>query len=65
MEPRHQLLALCHDDGTNRSGCAEYVCLMLNQAGRPTGEFVSVTVWDDASLGANLTPKRLGRASCP
>ncbi|MCR9123019.1 MAG: hypothetical protein NXH91_12180 [Phyllobacteriaceae bacterium] len=52
------------DDGTDRSGYAQYICLLLSQAGRPQGEFVSVTVWDYASM-ATQSPKRLGRANCP
>lgn len=51
------------DDGTDRSGFGDYLCLVLNQAGRPQGEFVAVTIWDVKGLGTNNS-KQLGKASC-
>lgn len=49
------------DNGTDRSGYADYVCLLLNEAGRPQGEFIAVTVWD--ALGTNNS-KQLGKTYC-
>ncbi|MDZ7822946.1 MAG: hypothetical protein U5K75_02170 [Ahrensia sp.] len=51
------------DDGTNRSGFAEYFCFVLRDAGRPDGEFVAITLWDHASI-LNNSPKQLGKAIC-
>lgn len=51
------------DNGTNRAGYADYICLVLNQAGRPQGEFVAVTVWDVKGLGTNNS-KQLGKTYC-
>ncbi|MEL7454318.1 MAG: hypothetical protein AAGJ50_13210 [Pseudomonadota bacterium] len=51
------------DDGTDRSGYASFVCLLLNQAGKPEGNFVIVTAWDHVSTATN-NPKQLGKAQC-
>lgn len=51
------------DDGTDRAGYAESVCLLLNEAGRPQGEFIAVTVWDVKGLGTNNS-RQLGKAYC-
>lgn len=51
------------DDGTRRDGYASYLCLVLNQAGRPQGEFVSISVWDAATAGTN-SPRKIGQAMC-
>ncbi len=52
-----------NDDGTSRDGFASYLCLVLNEAGRPQGEFIAVTAWDKASM-ATASPKQLGKAYC-
>lgn len=51
------------DDGSSRDGYASYMCLVLGDAGKPEGEFVSVRVWDHRSMATN-SPKQLGQASC-
>ncbi len=54
---------LVDDDGSSRDGYAEYVCILANDAGRPDGRFVAVTVWDRASASTS-NPKQLGKAYC-
>ncbi|APX70520.1 MULTISPECIES: hypothetical protein [Brucella] len=51
------------DDGTNRRGFGEYICLVLNQAGRPKGKFVSVSLLDHAAFMRG-EHKELGKAVC-
>lgn len=51
------------DDGTRRDGFAEYLCLVLTEAGRPAGEFVVVKVWDHAAMVKDNL-KEIGRAEC-
>lgn len=51
------------DDGSDRSGFAEYFCMVLNDAGRPAGETVIVSIWDHAAiLKSDL--RKLGSATC-
>lgn len=50
--------ASVRDDGTDRSGYAEYLCLILHEAGMPAGHSTTITIW-------NLSVERkLGRFSC-
>lgn len=51
------------DDGSPRDAYASYICLLLNQAGKPQGELVSVTAWDAATAASN-NPHQLGKANC-
>ncbi len=51
------------DDGSNRSGFAEYLYFVSSDAGRPDGEFIAITVWDRASMAGN-SHKQLGKANC-
>ena len=51
------------DDGSDRTGFAQYVCLILNDAGRPEGTFAAITVWD-AKAATTAQPKQLGKAYC-
>jgi hypothetical protein len=49
------------DDGTNRNGYAEYICLVLSEHGIKGGV---VRIMDEAS-GQRGQWKELGKASCP
>lgn len=51
------------DDGTDRTSFADYVCLLLNDAGRPQGEFIAITVWDAMGQGTD-NPIQLGKSYC-
>ena len=51
------------DDGTNRRGFADYICILLNDAGKPEGEFVAVTIWDRASMATD-SPRQIGKSQC-
>ncbi|WP_146226090.1 hypothetical protein [Phyllobacterium leguminum] len=51
------------DDGTKRSGFGEYLCLVLNQAGRPKGRFVAISLLDYAAM-LRQEHKELGKAIC-
>ncbi len=51
------------DDGTNRSGFGEYLCMVTTQAGRPAGQFVAISLLD---YSATLRGERveIGKALC-
>lgn len=51
------------DDGSNRDGYADYMCLVLHDAGMPKGDFVVIRILDAASL-ARDEMKELGRSEC-
>lgn len=51
------------DDGTNRDGYADYICLVLGDAGMPKGDFVIIRILDAAAL-AKEEMKELGRSEC-
>lgn len=51
------------DDGTKRNGYAQYLCFVLNDAGRPKDEIIIITVWDRAAMAKNNL-KELGKATC-
>ena len=51
------------DDGTDRRGYGEYVCILLNHAGKPVGEFVAITVVDYAAM-LKGDFRQLGKAPC-
>ncbi len=54
---------LMDDDGTDRRGFADYICILLNDAGKPEGEFVVVTIWDRVSTATD-SPRKIGKSQC-
>lgn len=57
------LWASMRDDGTRRDGFANYLCLILAEAGKPSGDLVIVHVWDAAKM-AREEMVEIGRAEC-
>lgn len=51
------------DNGSNRDGYADYMCLVLHDAGMQKGDFVVIRILDAASL-ARDEMKELGRSEC-
>lgn len=51
------------DDGSNRDGYADYVCLLLSEAGMPQGEHITIRILDAAAL-SNDQMTELGRGQC-
>jgi hypothetical protein len=51
------------DNGSRRDGYAEYICFILADAGMPDGTFVSISIWDAATMNSNKL-KKLGQANC-
>ncbi len=51
------------DDGSDRSGFAGYLCMLVSDAGRPDSSIVIVSILDAAALARNER-KELGKAEC-
>jgi hypothetical protein len=51
------------DDGSRRDGFADYLCLVLKDAGMPKDKFVVIRIWDAFSL-AREEFKEIGRSEC-
>jgi hypothetical protein len=51
------------DDGSRRDGFADYLCLVMHDAGMPSGDFYVIRVWDAAAM-ARDEMKEIGRAEC-
>ena len=51
------------DDGKNRDGFGQYLCFVLDDAGRPAGQLVAVTIWDVSTVSSS-SPRKLGAAIC-
>lgn len=50
-------------DGTPRDGLAQYICLLLHEAGMEPGDFVVVHIWDaSAMVRGDLV--EIGRFDC-
>lgn len=56
--------ASVQDDGSNRDGFANYLCLVLADAGMPEGASAIVHVWDAASMPGDGEMRELGQADC-
>lgn len=50
-------------DGTPRDGLAEYMCLVMLDAGKPPKEFVVVHIWDAAAMARGALVE-IGRSDC-
>ena len=51
------------DASSRRDGFADYLCLVLSEAGRPQGEFTAITIWDAAAIRAGDL-REIGKAYC-
>lgn len=51
------------DDGTRRDGYAEYLCLVLYDAGMPIGGYTVIHVYDAAAMAAGES-REIGRFDC-
>lgn len=51
------------DDGTRRDGFANYLCLILAETGKPSGDLVIVHIWDAANM-ARENMVEIGRTEC-
>lgn len=51
------------DDGSNRDGFAEYVCLEIMDAGMEVGDFYVIHIWDAAQMAREKLVE-LGRDEC-
>lgn len=50
------------NDGTSRDGFANYLCLVLSDAGLPKGEGVQIRIWDAAQMANDLV--QIGEGYC-
>jgi hypothetical protein len=50
------------DDGTSRDGFADYLCLILSEAGRPEDQGVTVRIWDASVMRDEL--RQIGEGRC-
>lgn len=51
------------DDGSRRDGFAEYLCIVLYDAGMPVGGFTVIHIWDAGAMASGLM-KEIGRYDC-
>ncbi len=51
------------DDGSNRDGLAQYLCLVVNDQERPPNSIITISIWDAAAM-ARQQMKKLGQTSC-
>lgn len=51
------------DDGTDRSGFADYFCTLLHSAGMEDGDFIVIKIWDAAAMAKDEMVE-LGRSEC-
>lgn len=50
------------DDGSPRDGYANYLCLVMSDAGLPAGNRVRIRIWDAAVMRDEL--RQIGEGSC-
>jgi len=51
------------DDGSRRDGYAEYLCMVLNNAGKPKGRIIVISIFDHAAMQRGDL-RKIGRAGC-
>ena len=51
------------DDGSNRDGYAQYLCLILREHGIPSNKLIVIRIWDAAEM-ARENFNELGKHEC-
>jgi len=64
MPSRNILFIAMQPDGGRKDGYAEYVCMLLVDAGAPRGELKMVQVYDPATFRAYGSGSSMGMAAC-
>ncbi|WP_156334080.1 MULTISPECIES: hypothetical protein [unclassified Shinella] len=60
---RISLWVSVRDDGSRRDGLADYMCLLLSEAGMPKGDLVIIRILDAAALARDEMTE-LGKSEC-
>lgn len=57
------LWASVRDDGSRRDGYADYLCMLMLDAGKSDDDFVVVHIWDHSAMQAGDL-REIGKADC-
>lgn len=62
MPQTNELWVSMKPDGTPRDGFAQYLCIVLTNAGAPQGELKTVWIYDPANFESGI--QKMGMAAC-